>query len=113
MPLRDGYGFGVGTPQGEYHCAIDVDAKHNPDGVEWRVVEISAGDMAQFSRLPDGFHPLVSNATSGAMDYIRSRMLHPPIGITRARHGGFLAKVLGLVNWNPPWNHGTGMDALT
>jgi len=137
MPLRDGYGFVVGTkaqyfrddpdhfgrfyhgnlivgtPQGEYRCAIDVDSKHNPDGVEWRVVALSAGDMAQFSRLPNGFHPLASNATSGAMDYIRSRMLHPPIGITRARHGGFLARVLDLVNWNPPWNHGTGMDALT
>ena len=63
MPLRDGYGFVVGTkaryfrddpddfgrfyhgnlivgtPQGEYRCAIDVDPKNTPDGIEWRVVE--------------------------------------------------------------------------
>jgi len=137
MPLRDGYGFVVGTkaryfrddpddfgrfyhgnlivgtPQGEYRCAIDVDPKNTPDGIEWRVVELSADDMAQFSRLPNGLHRLASNPASGAMDYIRSRMLHPPIGITRARYGGFLARALDLVNWNPPWNHGTGMDALT
>jgi hypothetical protein len=137
MPLSDGYGlvvgtkaryfrddpddFGrfyhgnliVGTPQGEYHCAIDVDPKNMPDGIEWRVVNLSAESMSQFSQLSDGWHPLVSNATSGALDYVRSRMLHPPIGIMRARHGGLLVRSLELINWNPPWKHGTGMDALT
>lgn len=137
MPLNDGYGFVVGTkvryfrddpddfgrfyhgnlivgtPQGEYRCAIDVDPKNMPDGIEWRIVNLSGSDMARFSQLPNGLHSLASSQMSGALDYLRSRMLHPPIGVTRARHGSFLENVLRFIRWNPPWKHGTGIDALT
>jgi hypothetical protein len=71
----------VGTPQGHYHCAIDVDPKNMPDGVEWRTVNLSSASMAQFSQLPNGFHPLASTSASGALDYVRSMLLHPPRGL--------------------------------
>jgi hypothetical protein len=137
MPLRHGYGFVagtkadyfrddpddfgrfyhgnliVGTPQGNYRCAIDVDPKNMPDGIEWRVVTLAVADMAPFSALADGWHPLVSNAQSGALDYIRSRMLRPPFGVVRAQYEGLMYRALNYVGWNPPWNQGTGIQALT
>src|SRR5436190_23069885 len=103
MGLSDGYGVLIGTkssyyrddpdnfgryyhgnlliraPAGIYHCAIDVDPKSMPDGVNWRVVNISAADWATIKALPNGWHILASNSTSGALDYIRSPMLSPPI----------------------------------
>jgi hypothetical protein len=137
MPLRHGYGFVagtkadyfrddpddfgrfyhgnliVGTPQGNYRCAIDVDPKNMPDGIEWRVVALAASDMALFSSVADGWHPLVSNAQSGALDYIRSHMLRPPFGVMRAQYEGLMYRALNYVGWNPPWNQGTGIQALT
>ncbi|MDK1493141.1 DUF2278 family protein [Sinorhizobium sp. 7-81] len=137
MPLKDGYGlvigtkldyfrddpddFGryyhgnliVGTPQGPYHCAIDVDPKNMPNGIEWRVVALAAGAMSQFSQLANGWHTLASNDSSGALDYIRSTMLHPPLGILFVRHNSVLSRLLDFIRWNPPWNKGLGIDALT
>ena len=96
MGLSDGYGLVIGTqadyyrdppddygryyhgnliihtPAGDYHCAIDVDPKFMPDGIQWRVVNIRPTDFAAIRALADGWHPLVSNPTSGALDYIRS-----------------------------------------
>ena len=104
----------VGTPQGNYRCAIDVDPKNMPDGIEWRIVNLSAASMAQFSQLQNGWHPLVSNSTSGALDYMRSILLHPPRGITVVHYRSWLwRRILNFVRWNPPWNHGTGINALT
>ena len=138
MPLRDGYGFVVGTkaryfrddpddfgrfyhgnlivgtPQGEYRCAIDVDPKNTPDGIEWRVVESErrrhgpvqsiAERIAPACVKPDvgcdGLHPL-ADAAPADRDH------------TRALRRFSRLRALDLVNWNPPWNDGTGMDALT
>lgn len=136
MPLKDGYGivigskknyfrddpdnFGryyhgnliVGTPTGSYHCAIDVDPKNMPDGVEWRVINVSAADMAPFKAMPDGLHLLASNSSSGALDYVRAPMLHPPSGIVFVRDGGIFARILECLRWNPPWKNGVGINAL-
>jgi hypothetical protein len=137
MPLNDGYGlvigpkvnyfrdnpdnFGrfyhgnliVGTPQGNYRCAIDVDPKDMPNGVEWRVVKLRSADMQALRQLGNGWHALVSNAGSGALDYIRSPVLHPPLGIRFVRHDSCLDWFLNLIRWNPPWKKGLGIDALT
>jgi hypothetical protein len=137
MALRDGYGVLIGTkrdyfrdppddfgrfyhgnliidaPGGTYKCAIDVDPKNMPDGIQWRVVEIRPADFAPVKALPNGWQLLASNESSGALDYIRSRVLHPPVGIRTARHGGWVARFLRFVRWNPPWKNGTGFDALT
>ncbi len=103
----------IHTPNGEYHCAIDVDPKSMPDGIQWRVVQIRSIDFASLKALNDGWHSLQSTETSGALDYIRSRVLHPPILFWNVRYDSCLARILNFVRWNPPWKSGTGIQALT
>jgi hypothetical protein len=136
MGLTDGYGLVIGTksdyfrdppdnfgrfyhgnlvvraPNGDYKCAIDVDPKAMPDGIQWRVVKIRPVDFAGIKALPNGWHALASNPTSGALDYIRSPVLHPPILFWNVRYGGWWARFLNFIRWNPPWNSGTGIQAL-
>jgi Uncharacterized conserved protein (DUF2278) len=137
MALTHGYGLVIGTksnyfrdppddfgrfyhgnlvvhaPTGNYHCAIDVDPKAMPNGIQWRLVNIRPADFAAIKAMPDGSHTLASNDTSGALDYIRSPVLHPPILFWNVRHGSWLARLLNFIRWNPPWNSGTGIQALT
>lgn len=137
MGLKHGYGLVIGTksdffrdppdnfgryyhgnlivhaPAGNYHCAIDVDPKNSPDGVQWRIVKIRPADFASLKGLLDGWHPLSSTATSGALDYIRSPVLHPPVLIWTIRFDSWFAAFLNFIRWNPPWNNGTGIQALT
>lgn len=103
----------VHAPNGDYRCAIDVDPKAMPDGIQWRVVRIRAGDFANISALADGWHALASAPNTGALDYIRSRVLHPPILFWHVRYNRWLYRLLHFIRWNPPWNSGTGIDALT
>lgn len=137
MPLANGYGVVIGTkhdyyrdppdnfgryyhgnlvvhaPLGNYHCAIDVDPKSMPDGIQWRIVTLRPVDVASLKALPDGWHPLASTPSSGAMDYPRSPVLHPPVMIYTVRYDSCLSRLLGWIRWNPPWNSGTGFQALT
>lgn len=137
MGLKDGYGLLIGTkanyyrdppdnygryyhgnliihtPAGNYHCAIDVDPKFMPDGIQWRVVHIRPQDFASLKALLDGWITLASTPNSGALDYIRSSVLHPPFLIWNVRYSSFWAWLLNLLRWNPPWNSGTGIQALT
>ena len=137
MGLTDGYGLLIGTksnyfrdppdnfgryyhgnlvihaPAGNYHCAIDVDPKSTPDGIQWRIVRIRSTDFADLKAMPDGWHSLVSDQHSGALDYIRSRVLHPPILIWNVRYDSCLSRFLAFLRWNPPWKSGTGIQALT
>lgn len=84
-----------------------------PDGIQWRLVRIRARDFADIKAMPDGWHALASNANSGALDYIRARLLHPPILFWNVRHASWLARLLEFIRWNPPWKTGTGIQALT
>ena len=85
MALSDGYGVVVGqkadyyrdppddygryyhgnlviqTPAGQYKCAIDVDPKNMPDGIQWRLVKIRPPDFAGIKALSDGWHALASH----------------------------------------------------
>ena len=101
----------INTPNGDYHCAIDVDPKAMPDGIQWRVVRIRANDFAAIKALPNGWHSIASNSVSSALDYIRSPVLHPPI-LRTVRRTSLLFRFLKLIRWNPPWNNGTGIQAL-
>ena len=103
----------VKTAMGDYHCAIDVDPKFMPDGVQWRLVNIRPNDFALIKALADGWHSLTPNDSSGALDYIRSSVLHPPILIWNVRYDSCLARFLEFIRWNPPWKSGTGIQALT
>ena len=137
MGLKKGYGVLIGTktnyfrdppdnfgryyhgnlivhaPLGEYHCAIDVDPKSMPDGVQWRIVKIQSSDFLSIKAMSDGWHPLISDSDSGALDYIRSNVLHPPILIWNVRYDSCLSRFLNFIRWNPPWKNGTGIQALT
>lgn len=137
MGLKHGYGVLIGTkssyfrdppdnfgryyhgnliilaPAGNHHCAIDVDPKDMPDGIQWRIVKIRPNDFADIEAIPDGWQPLVSNPNSGALDCIRSRVLHPPIMIWNIRYDSCFYRFLDFIRWNPPWTSGTGIRALT
>lgn len=103
----------IGTPAGNYHCAIDVDPKAMPDGIQWRMVDIRPEDFKAIKALSDGWHSLAANSTSGALDYIRSRVLHPPIVVLTVRYDSCLSRFLEFIRWRPPWKSGTGIQALT
>ncbi|MBD7913386.1 MULTISPECIES: YukJ family protein [Clostridium] len=116
MGLSNGYGVAIGTlknyyrdpinnygqyyhanvelqtPLGIYKCAIDVDSKSLPNGVEWRVVELGNADLKGLLSFSSGWYPLESNSSSGALDYIRSKEFQP--------------------NVKPQWKQGTSKDAL-
>jgi hypothetical protein len=138
MPLEDGYGVVIGTlhdyfrdpvndfgqyyhanaivqtPSGTYHCAIDVDSKGLPNGVEWRIVELGKSDMKGVAALPYGWHYLPSNADSGALDYVRSPELRPEPGYFFELSDAFLESLRRLPQAAiyPPWKQGTSRDAL-
>ncbi len=68
----------VNTPQGEYQAAVDV-ATPSGINVEYRLVRhLSHTLFAPVQGLADGFHLLASTPTSGALDYVRSRLLRGP-----------------------------------
>lgn len=105
----------VDTPGGTYHCAIDVDTKQTNDGIEWRVVPLSAPDMKGVFELSNGWHNLVSNDSSGAIDNIRTAAFHPK-GCNIMTFV-FDPLIEALRRWfnlytNPPWTAGTSIEAL-
>jgi hypothetical protein len=65
----------IATPAGQYTSAVDVDT---PSGIGVSVKTVAPLDAARFapvSGLGNGWHPLASNATSGALDYVRGELL--------------------------------------
>lgn len=99
MPLNHGYGVLLGTighyerdtpdnqgryfhgmlsvdaPAGRYTCAIDVDSHQETIAIERRIQHLRVQEWSDILALPDGFHPLVSDPLSGAVDYIRDNRL--------------------------------------
>jgi hypothetical protein len=137
MPLTDGYGVVIGplhryyrdpvndygqyyhgnlevsTPTGLYRCAVDVDSKSQPNGVEWRVVPLGRSTLKGVSLLPDGWHPLAMNSTSGALDYQRSRELQPGPGCLFVVFNPVLEALRRLLNtYAGSWKQGTSIEAL-
>lgn len=137
MPLDHGYGVVVGTlhqyyrdpvnnygqyyhgnvdlltPAGIYKCAIDVDSKMLPNGVEWRVVELGQSLLGGVAALPNGWSYLASTATSGALDYVRSPSLQPRLGCVFVVASPLLEWLRRVLEKNiNPWKSGTSIDAL-
>jgi hypothetical protein len=99
MGLKDGYGvllgkltayhrddpndFGrymhgiltVTTPGGDYTCAVDVDTRSGQIPIDWRIQPLRVSEWAPIFALADGWHPLASNPSSSAVDYIRDPRL--------------------------------------
>jgi hypothetical protein len=93
-----------------YECAVDV---NEPTGIfQYMVLHaLDAGLFQNVSSLPDGYHDLSDerNATSGAIDYIRSPLVQ--------QAEGCLALILGLASYflgsprQQVWNDVTGDEA--
>lgn len=139
MPLDHGYGVVIGTLHnyyrdpinnyGQYYhgnvevqtsdriyrCAIDVDSKMMVNGVEWRVVELGQSTLKGITALADGWHPLASDATSGALDYIRSRDFQVRSGCVFVVFNPILEALRRLLQnkLSPAWKQGSSIDALS
>lgn len=138
MPLNDGYGVVIGTlhnyyrdaindygqyyhgnvevqaPAGIYRCAIDVDSKSLPNGVEWRVVELGKSGLNGVAALSAGWHGLAMTPSSGALDYYRSPELRPRLGCLFVVFDPLLERLRQLIESNPGfgWKSGTSIQAL-
>jgi len=97
------------TPAGVYHCAIDVDSKAVPNGVQWRIIELRPSMLKGVDKLGEGWHPLESTADSGALDFIRNRDL------SWRHHLGCVPGLLAAVfrvHFPVPWKSGVSTEAL-
>jgi hypothetical protein len=104
----------VNASAGVYEAAVDVST---PSGVrvQYRVAPIRAELFANVSALADGWHPLASTTTSGALDYVRSEALRLRLGCMFAPMA-WLAKLLerileGLLEARS-WTLSNGDNAL-
>lgn len=105
----------VATPDGMYHCAIDVDTKMTNDGIEWRVVPLAESDLKGITTLANRWHMLVSDAASGALDNIRTDAFHRSgCAIVFVRFDPLFEALRRWFNiyTNPPWIGGSSIDAL-
>lgn len=109
----------LGTPTGSYHCAIDVDSHQVPNGVQWRVVSLCPSTLKGADALSAGWHPLATDAASGAIDVIRNRGLRlrlptrcpkrcPLLPLPRLH----LPFPIRLPFLEVPWKSGVSTDAL-
>jgi hypothetical protein len=62
------------TPAGQYTSALDVDKPSGGVSVK-TMAPLDPALFSAVSALPDGWHPLASTPTSGALDYVRSELL--------------------------------------
>jgi uncharacterized protein YukJ len=103
----------VDTPNGQYECAVDVST---PSGikVEYRVVNnLDQKLFGTISSLALGWNGLMSTPTSGALDYIRSPMLHEFRGCLTIIYSP-LAEIINrlLRRAYEKWTESTGDNAL-
>ena len=91
-----------------YECAVDV---NEPTGI-FQYMILRSLDRSLFqsvSALPDGFHNLARDSSSGAIDYIRSPLISQREGCLTAWFG-FIGKILGAKPASV-WNDVTGNEA--
>jgi uncharacterized protein YukJ len=93
----------------KFESAIDV---NKPDGgVQYvHLTNLDAAKFATVAAMADGFHPLASNDSSGALDYKRDDLITTPLGCL-----GFWYAVIALFSGRSPtpvWINNTGTDAL-
>jgi uncharacterized protein YukJ len=99
----------------EYRCAVDVDSHQSNTGVEWRVVDVNAADVATVLALAPGYHDLQHTPSSGAWDYIRSTVFRVRLGCLFVVMPDAVTRLLvqifeGLLN---TWQRGNHVQAST
>ena len=105
----------VDTPVGQYEGAVDVST---PSGVkvEYRVVHnLDRKLFTVISSLTPGWHLLATTPSSGALDYIRSPLLHPVVRGCLTFIYSPLAEAFNrlLRRQSEQWTESTGDNALT
>jgi Uncharacterized conserved protein (DUF2278) len=104
----------IATPQGQYASALDVDTPSGI-GVSYRISpSLSRSDLGPIAGLPNGWHALTSDSSSGALDYLRSpifqdTLLHRNV----PRIGPFLAGPVKTPSLPGPPPHGPEEPAAT
>jgi hypothetical protein len=91
-----------------YECAVDV---NEPTGI-FQYMILGSLDPTLFqtiSALPDGYHNLARDSTSGAIDYIRSPLIQQPEGCLMTFFG-FIGSIFGSKAISI-WNDVTGDEA--
>jgi hypothetical protein len=75
----------INTPAGQYEAALDVDTPSGI-GVSYRLVTgLTTAGIPLLAALGNGYTPLASTATSGALDYVRSPILQDGWVVSRLR----------------------------
>jgi hypothetical protein len=90
-----------------YECAVDV---NEPTGI-FQYMTLDSLDRGLFqaiSALPDGYHSLARDPSSGAIDYIRSPLIQRPEGCLTAFFG-FISAIFGSTI--SVWHDVTGDEA--
>lgn len=98
-----------------YRCAVDVDSKQSATGVEWKTLTLTGTDLGTVDALPEGYHDLAMSATSGAVDFVRSRWLRPSPGcVFVALPDAVTRFLMGLLGRRiPAWQRGSNLDAAS
>jgi hypothetical protein len=98
----------INTPAGQYEAALDVDTPSGI-GVSYRLVtDLTTASIPLLAALGEGFTPLASTPTSGALDYVRSPILQDGWVVTRLRRWLVAHRRSPL---GQPWAP-TGLDKL-
>lgn len=103
----------VNAPGGQYECAIDVSAPNNVK-VQYRIVpNLDKRLFANILALSNGWHLLAQTPTSGALDYLRSTLLHPRAGCLTLLPSPLVTFLVNLLNLlSEQWTESTGDNAL-
>jgi hypothetical protein len=91
-----------------YECAVDV---NEPNGIfQYQLLGgLDPGMFQPISSLPDGYHRLARNSSSGAIDYLRSPLIQQPEGCL-AVFFGFISAIFGSKAASV-WQDVTGNEA--
>lgn len=73
--------FTIDVAGRDYTCAVDVDTRDGLVPVNWRVMELKNHQWLFATSAAEGWHPLLSNDSSGAVDYIRDYRLYDTVTI--------------------------------
>ena len=115
-PDDQGRWFHVHLAVDAYSCAIDVDSKQSLTGVQWRLLHVTAEQLAPVPGLGDGFHELPRTLITGALDLIRHPVLAGAGGWTAGSHleaSTALESILAIgrraLVWGEPFETGLGV----
>jgi Uncharacterized conserved protein (DUF2278) len=102
----------VEAPAGQYRCAVDVDSKQSAVGVQWKTLTVATSQLGPVAGRTPGYHDLVSNSSSGALDYQRHPLLNNSPGCVFVQQPpAWLQTLIDLLWPRQPWTSGSNLDA--